>query len=87
MDRKSKKNGFYSYKAHLVEGADSELIIRTKTTPSNWPDGAVFQELIDGQLREARHWGLIKVSIQSFRVALRVNLKRLVKLTLSVVII
>ena len=32
-------------------------------------------------LKKARYWGLVKVSIQSFMVAIVVNLKRLVKLT------
>ena len=138
--RKSKKKGFYGYKAHIVEDADSELIVGIKTTPGNVPDGAVFPELIDARPREAigdkgydsignhahlealgvasgiirrrrrpgrprhsqrqrpkverkfaegnqrhglkraRYWGLLKVSIQSFLVAIVVNLKRLVKL-------
>ncbi|MBW1954016.1 MAG: transposase, partial [Deltaproteobacteria bacterium] len=138
--RKSPKKGFYGFKAHLVEDADSELILGVKTTAGNVPDGAVFPGLIDGQPREAtgdkgydlaanhahlealgvasgiiqrrrrpgqprhscqerpkierkfaegnqrhglkkaRYWGLVKVSIQSFMVAIVVNLKRLVKL-------
>ena len=140
--RKSKKKGFYGYKAHIVEDADSELIVGLKTTPGNVPDGVVFTELIDGHPREAtgdkgydsaanhahlealgvasgiirrrrppgrprnsrrerpkverkfaegnqrhglkkaRYWGLAKVSIQNLMVAIVVNLKRLVKLTL-----
>lgn len=140
--RKSKKKGFYGYKAHIVEDADSELIVGIKTTPGNVPDGVVFPELIDGHPREAtgdkgydsaanhahlealgvasgiirrrrspgrprhsrrerpkverkfaegnqrhglkkaRYWGLAKVSIQNLMVAIVVNLKRLVKLTL-----
>jgi IS5 family transposase len=141
--RKSKKKGFYGYKAHIVEDADSELIVGVKTTPGNVPDGTVFPELIDAHPREAtgdkgydsaanhahlaelgvasgiirrqrrpgrprnsrrerpkverkfaegnqrhglkkaRYWGLAKVSIQSFMVAIVVNLKRLIKLTLG----
>lgn len=51
--RKSKKKGFYGYKAHIVEDADSELIVRVKTTAGNVPDGAVFPELIDAHPKEA----------------------------------
>jgi IS5 family transposase len=51
--RKSKKKGFYGYKAHIVEDADGELILGVKTTPGNVPDGVVFPELIDGRPREA----------------------------------
>jgi len=51
--RKSKKKGFYGYKAHIVEDADSELIVGVKTTPGNVPDGAVFRELIGAHPREA----------------------------------
>jgi len=31
-------------------------------------------------LKKARYWGLVKVSIQNFMVAIVVNLKRMVKL-------
>jgi IS5 family transposase len=31
--RKSKKKGFYGYKAHLVEDADSELIVGRRSSP------------------------------------------------------
>ena len=51
--RKSQKKGFYGYKAHIVEDADSELIVGVKTTPGNVPDGVVFPELIDGHPWEA----------------------------------
>jgi len=51
--RKSKKKGFYGYKAHIVEDADSELIVGIKTTPGNVPDGVVFPELIDAHPGEA----------------------------------
>lgn len=138
--RKSKKKGFYGYKAHIVEDAESELIVGVMTTPGNVPDGGVLPLLIDSGPREvtgdkgydraanhahleemgaasgiirrrrgpgrprksrrerpkverkfaegnqrhglkkARYWGLVKVSIQSFMVAIVVNLKRMVKL-------
>lgn len=51
--RKSKKKGFYGYKAHIVEDADSELIVGIKATPGNVPDGVVLPELIQGHPREA----------------------------------
>ncbi|MGA8140288.1 MAG: IS5 family transposase [Desulfobaccales bacterium] len=141
--RKSKKKSFYGYKAHKVEDADSEFIVRVKTTPGNVPDGTQLPALIDGRageatgdkaydsepnhahlaaegvtsgiirrqrrpgrprhslrerpkierkfsegknrhgLNKARYWGLAKVSIQSFMVAMVLNLKRPVKLTLA----
>ncbi len=141
--RKSKKKSFYGYKAHNVEDADSEFIVRVKTIPGNVHDGTQLPALIDGRageatgdkaynseakhshlaadggtsgiirgqrrhgrprhsLRErpkierkfsegknrhgldkARYWGLAKVIIQSFMVAIVLNLKRLVKLTLA----
>jgi len=34
-------------------------------------------------IKKSRYWGLIKVSIQNLMVAIVVNLKRLVKLTLA----
>ena len=138
--RKSKKKGCYGYQAHIVEDADSELIVGVRTTPGNVPDGVVLPELIAAHpqeataakgydraanhaplvtlrvacgiirrrrppgrprnsrrarpkierqfaeskqrhgLKKARYWGLVKVSIQSFMVAIVVNLKRLVQL-------
>jgi IS5 family transposase len=45
--RKSKKKGFYGYKAHLGEDADSELIVGLMTTPGNVPDGVVLPQLIE----------------------------------------
>jgi transposase, IS5 family len=51
--RKSKKKGFYGYKAHIVEDADGELIVGVKTTPGNVPDGVVFPELTDDRPQEA----------------------------------
>jgi IS5 family transposase len=50
--RKSKKKGYYGYKANIVEDSDSELIVGVKTTPGNVPDGAVFPELIGAHPRE-----------------------------------
>ena len=138
--RKSKKQGFYGYKCHMVEDADSELIVQATATPGNVHDGRLLPELIDAQpreatadkaydsksnhaylasqgvtsgiirrhqrpgrprhskrerpkierkfaecksfhgLRKARYWGLAKVMIQTFMVAIVVNCKRLVKL-------
>lgn len=45
--RKSIKKGFYGYKAHIVEDAESELIVGVMTTLGNVPDGAVLPQLID----------------------------------------
>jgi IS5 family transposase len=141
--RKNQKKSFYGYKDHKVEDADSEFIVKVKTTPGNVPDGTQLPFLIDGRageatgdkaydsegnhaylaaegvtsgiirrqrrpgrprhslrerpkierkfsegknrhgLNKARYWGLAKVSIQSFMVAIVLNLKRLVKLTLA----
>jgi IS5 family transposase len=46
--RKSKKKSFYGYKAHKVEDADSEFILKVKTTPGNESDGKQLPALIDG---------------------------------------
>ena len=138
--RKTPKKGFYGYKSHVVQDADSELIVQVLTTPGNVPDGAVLPALAQPQakeltgdkaydskanrshllglgvapglyprlprpgrprkswrerpkierkfaeckqfhgLRQARYWGLAKVSIQTIMVALAVNLKRWVAL-------
>lgn len=51
--RKSKKKSFYGYKAHKVEDADSEFIVKVKTTPGNEPDGKQLPALIDGHAGEA----------------------------------
>jgi IS5 family transposase len=51
--RKSKKKGFYGYKAHIVEDADTELIVGVKTTPGNVADGSQLPELVDGRAGEA----------------------------------
>jgi len=51
--RKSKKQGFYGYKCHMVEDADSELIVQATATPGNVPDGAMLPALIDDHPQEA----------------------------------
>ena len=51
--RKSKKKSFYGYKAHKVEDADSEFIVKVKTTTGNAPDGTQLPALIDGRAGEA----------------------------------
>ncbi len=51
--RKSKKKSFYGYKAHKVEDADSEFIVRVRTTPGNVHDGTQLPVLIDGRAGEA----------------------------------
>jgi transposase, IS5 family len=51
--RKSKKKGFYGYKCHMVEDADSELIVQAATTPGNVHDGSMLPELIDAHPQEA----------------------------------
>lgn len=138
--RKSKKKGFSGYKCHMVEDADSELMVQATATPGNVHDGSMLPELIDAHpreatadeaydsptnhtylaspgvvsgiirrqrhpgrprrsrrerpkierkfaacksfhgLRKARCWGLAKVMIQTFMVAIVVNCKRLIKL-------
>ncbi len=138
FDRKSPKKGFYGYKSHMVQNADSELLVQAATTPGDVPDGAVLSQVAKSQemtgdkaydsktnrthlaelgvscgliprscgpgrprnscrerpkierkfadrkqfhgLRQARYWGLEKVSIQALMVALVVNLKRWVTL-------
>ena len=138
--RKTPKKGFYGYKSHVVQDADSELIVQVLTTPGNVPDGVVLPTLAQPQakeltgdkaydsqtnrshllglgvspglhprlpragrprkswqerpkierkfaeckkfhgLRQARYWGLAKVTVQTLMVALVVNLKRWVTL-------
>jgi IS5 family transposase len=138
--RKSPKKGFYGYKNHMVQDADSEFLVQAATTPGNVPDGAVLSQVAQSQaqemtgdkaydsktnrthlaelgvscgliprrrgpgrprnswrerpkierkfaeckqfhgLRQARYWGLEKVTIQTRMVALVVNLKRWVTL-------
>jgi len=50
--RKSKGKGFYGYKAHIVEDAETELIVAVKTTPGNAADGPQLPELVDGRAGE-----------------------------------
>jgi IS5 family transposase len=50
--RKTPKKGFYGYKSHVVQDADSELIVQVLTTPGNVFDGAVLPELAQPQARE-----------------------------------
>jgi len=50
--RKSKKKGFYGYKAHIVEDAESELIVGLMTTPGNVPDGLMLPHLIKAAPQE-----------------------------------
>jgi len=137
--RKTPKKGFYGYKCHVVQDADSELIVQALVTPGNVADAAVLPQLAQVQakeltgdkaydsranrahlsalgvspglhprcpgpgrprrswrerpkiernaegkkfhgLRQARYWGLAKIAIQTFMVALVVNLKRWVRL-------
>jgi len=138
--RKTPKKGFYGYKSHVVQDADSELIVQVLTTPGTVPDGVVLPTLAQPQaqeltgdkaydsqanrshldslgvspalhprrprpgrprkswrerpkierkfaeckqfhgLRQARDWGLAKVTVQTLMVALVVNLKRWVSL-------
>ena len=137
--RKTPKKGFYGYKCHVVQDADSEFIVQATATPGNVSDGVVLPELAQPQareltgdkaydskanrahlrpwaslpvctpvtlapdglvnpggnapsgrkfaeckkfhgLRQARYWSLPKVAIQTFMVALVVNLKRWVRL-------
>lgn len=51
--RKSQKKGFYGYKCHMVEDADSELIVQATATPGNVHDGNLLPELIDAHPQEA----------------------------------
>ena len=50
--RKTPKKGFYGYKSHVVQDADSELIVQVLTTPGNVPDGAVLPTLAQPQAKE-----------------------------------
>ena len=50
--RKSPKTGFYGYKSHVVQDADSELIVQVLTTPGNVPDGVVLPTLAQPQAQE-----------------------------------
>jgi IS5 family transposase len=46
------KKGFYGYKSHVVQDADSELIVQVLTTPGNVSDGAVLPTLAQPQAKE-----------------------------------
>jgi IS5 family transposase len=50
--RKTPKKGFYGYKSHVVQDADSELIVQVLTTPGNVPDGVVLPTLAQPQAKE-----------------------------------
>lgn len=50
--RKTPKKGFYGYKNHVVQDADSELIVQVLTTPGNVPDGVVLPTLAQPQAKE-----------------------------------
>ena len=50
--RKTPKKGFYGYKSHVVQDADSELILQILTTPGNVPDGVVLPTLAQPQAKE-----------------------------------
>lgn len=50
--RKTPKKGFYGYKSHVVQDADSELIVQVLTTPGNVPDGVVLPTLAQPQAQE-----------------------------------
>jgi IS5 family transposase len=50
--RKTPKQGFYGYKSHVVQDADSELIVQVLTTPGNVPDGVVLPTLAQPQAQE-----------------------------------
>jgi IS5 family transposase len=47
--RKTPKKGFYGYKSHVVQDADSELIVHVLTTPGKVHDGTQLPELVDGR--------------------------------------
>ncbi len=50
--RKTPKKGFYGYKCHLLQDADSHFIVQVKITPGNVPDGAVLPQLAQPQAKE-----------------------------------
>jgi len=47
--RKTPKKGFYGYKSHLAQEADSQLIVPVLTTPGNVADGVVLPTLAQPQ--------------------------------------
>jgi IS5 family transposase len=73
--RKSKGKTFYASKAHIVEDAETELIVAVKTTPGNAADGPQLPELVDGRAgevtadkaydREANHAHLAGLGVAS----------------------
>jgi IS5 family transposase len=50
--RKTPKKGFYGYKSHMVQDADSEFLVEAATTPGNVPDGAVLPQVAQSQAGE-----------------------------------
>jgi IS5 family transposase len=50
--RKTPRKGFYGYKSHMVQDADSEFLVQAATTPGNVPDGAALPELAQPQAGE-----------------------------------
>lgn len=50
--RKTPKKGFYGYKCHVVQDADSEFIVQAQATPGNVPDGTVLPTLAQPQAKE-----------------------------------
>jgi len=52
LGRKTPKKGFYGYKCHVVQDADSELIVQALATPGNTADAAVLPQLAQPQAQE-----------------------------------
>ncbi len=50
--RKTPKKGFYGYKCHVVEDANSEFIVQVLTTSGNVPDGSALPALAQPQAQE-----------------------------------
>jgi IS5 family transposase len=50
--RKTPKKGFYAYKCHVVQDADSEFIVQALATPGNTADAAVLPQLAQPQAQE-----------------------------------
>jgi IS5 family transposase len=50
--RKTPKKGFCGYKCHVVQDADSELIVQALATPGNVADAAVLPRLAQPQAKE-----------------------------------
>ncbi|MCL6622779.1 MAG: transposase [Syntrophobacterales bacterium] len=50
--RKTPKKGFYGYKCHVAQGADSEFIVQVQTTQGNVPDSAILPCLAQSQAQE-----------------------------------